>query len=209
MPSHVEHVGRRFTVAVVLASVVPGLAHAQCPDGSAPPCRSAAGTAPSPTSVAVLYFDNASPDSTDDYLAEALTDAVIAQLGEVGRISVKSRSAVRRFRGRNVPELPSIGRALGVAYLVTGSAERGDPGVRVTHERARDSTPRRWPAADSRTHCGSTGAGMRQGRLRQTACWIGERRRRTKRCGATRPTPMPGSPGDTCSSSGTPTAGMV
>src|SRR2546425_6392422 len=108
MPSHVEHVGRRFTVAVVLASVVPGLAHAQCPDGSAPPCRSAAGTAPSPTSVAVLYFDNASPDSTDDYLAEGLTEAVIAQLGEVGRISVKSRSAVRRVRRREGPHLPAV-----------------------------------------------------------------------------------------------------
>src|SRR5437867_5389052 len=140
MPSHVEHVGRRFTVAVVLATVVPGLAHAQCPDGSAPPCRSAAGTAPSPTSVAVLYFDNASPDSTDDYLAEGLTEAVIAQLGEVGRISVKSRSAVRRFRGRNVPDLPTIGRTLGVAYLVTGSVQRADRALRVTIELARTAT---------------------------------------------------------------------
>src|SRR3989475_4414430 len=140
MPSHVEHVGRRFTVAVVLASVVPGLAHAQCPDGSAPPCRSAAGTAPSPTSVAVLYFDNASPDSTDDYLAEGLTEAVIAQLGEVGRISVKSRSAVRRFRGRNVPDLPTIGRTLGVAYLVTGSVQRADRALRVTIELAHTAT---------------------------------------------------------------------
>src|SRR3989475_7921870 len=140
MPSHVEHVGRRFTVAVVLASVVPGLAHAQCPDGSAPPCRSAAGKAPSPPSVAVLYFDNASPDSTDDYLAEGLTEAVIAQLGEVGRISVKSRSAVRRFRGRNVPDLPTIGRTLGVAYLVTGSVQRADRALRVTIELAHTAT---------------------------------------------------------------------
>src|SRR2546428_722034 len=140
MPSHVEHVGRRFTVAVVLASVVRGLANAQCPDASAPPCRSAAGTAPSPTSVAVLYFDNASPDSTDDYLAEGLTEAVIAQRGEVGRISVKSRSAVRRFRGRNVPDLPAIGRTLGVAYLVTGSVQRADRALRVTIELAHTAT---------------------------------------------------------------------
>src|SRR2546427_6637774 len=29
--------------------------------------------------------------------------------------------SVRRFRGANVPDPPVIGRALGVAYLVTGS----------------------------------------------------------------------------------------
>src|SRR2546422_8293925 len=86
-------VGRVLAVAVVLASVVPVLGQAQCPDGSPAPCRSAAVAAPAPTSVAVLYFDNASPDSTDDYLAEGLTEAIIAQLGQVGRISVKSRSA--------------------------------------------------------------------------------------------------------------------
>src|SRR2546426_3853209 len=140
MPSHVEPVGRAFVVAVVLASVVHGLAQAQCPDGSAPPCRSAAGIAPAPTSVAVLYFDNASPDSTDDYLAEGLTEAIIAQLGEVGRISVKSRSAVRRFRGRNVPDPPVIGRTLGVAYLVTGSVQRADRALRVTIELAHATT---------------------------------------------------------------------
>src|SRR3989475_10078621 len=133
-------VGRVLAVAVALASVVPGLAPAQCPDGSAPPCRSAAVAAPPPTSIAVLYFDNASPDSTDDYLAEGLTEAIIAQLGQVGRISVKSRSAVRRFRGANVPDPPVIGRTLGVAYLVTGSVQRADRALRVTIELAYTTT---------------------------------------------------------------------
>src|SRR3989442_1236307 len=97
-------VGRVLAVAVVLASVVPVLGQAQCPDGSPAPCRSAAVAAPAPTSVAVLYFDNASPDSTDDYLAEGLTEAIIAQLGQVGRISVKSRSAVRLTRNPDAYE---------------------------------------------------------------------------------------------------------
>src|SRR2546425_5841800 len=133
-------VGRVLAVAVVLASVVPVLGQAQCPDGSPAPCRSAAVAAPAPTSVAVLYFDNASPDSTDDYVAEGLTEAIIAQLGQVGRISVKSRSAVRRFRGANVPDPPVIGRALGVAYLVTGSVQRADRALRVTIELAHTTT---------------------------------------------------------------------
>src|SRR5438093_8336891 len=133
-------VGRLLAVAVVLASVVPVLGQAQCPDGSPAPCRSAAVAAPAPTSVAVLYFDNASPDSTDDYLAEGLTEAIIAQLGQVGRISVKSRSAVRRFRGGNVPDPPVIGRTLGVAYIVTGSVQRADRALRITIELAHATT---------------------------------------------------------------------
>src|SRR5437899_2353475 len=133
-------VGRVLAVAVVLVSVVPVLGQAQCPDGSPAPCRSAAVAAPAPTSVALLYFDNASPDSTDDYLAEGLTEAIIAQLGQVGRISVKSRSAVRRFRGVNVPDPPVIGRTLGVAYIVTGSVQRADRALRVTIELAHATT---------------------------------------------------------------------
>src|SRR5256712_3856897 len=133
-------VGRVLAVAVVLVSVVPVLGQAQCPDGSPAPCRSAAVAAPAPTSVAVLYFDNASPDATADYLAAGLTEAIIAQLGQVGRISVKSRSAVRRFRGANVPDPPVIGRTLGVAYLVTGSVQRADRALRVTIELAYTTT---------------------------------------------------------------------
>src|SRR5207247_2631127 len=212
-------VGRLLAVAVVLASVVPVLGQAQCPDGSPAPCRSAAVAAPALTSVAVLYFDNASPDSTDDYLAEGLTEAIIAQLGQVGRISVKSRSAVRRFRGANVHDPPVIGRTLGVAYLGTGSGQGAERAVRVTIDLAHSATgtrrrstldsSRRWPASDWRTPCGSIGIGMRRVHLRPTACWIGVWRQRMKRCGATRPTPMLGSPGDTCSSSATPVPGTV
>ena len=135
-----ERVGRIVAVTVVLASVGAGLVRAQCPDGSPPPCRAAAVAAPRPTSVAVLYLDNASPDSTDDYLAEGLTEAIIVQLGQVARISVQSRSAVRRFRGAHVPDPRIIGRTLGVAYLVTGSVQRADRAVRVTIELAHTTT---------------------------------------------------------------------
>ena len=108
---------------------------AQCPNGSPPPCQPTA-RAPSPTSVAVLYFDNASRDSSDAYLAEGLTEAVIAQLRQVGRLTVQSRSAVLRFRG-SVPDLGVIRRTLGVSYLVTGSVQRAGHDLRVTIDLAR------------------------------------------------------------------------
>ena len=92
-------VGWALSLALLL-SVYPTIRlSAQCPDGSPPPCRAAprAPTAPAPNSVAVLYFDNLSPDTTDAYLAGGLTDEIITRLGQLERLAVKSRTAVRRY----------------------------------------------------------------------------------------------------------------
>src|SRR6266480_3056657 len=97
--------------------------HAQCPDGSTPPCRATPadpGRKPvASNSVAVLYFDNLSADTADGYLAEGLTEELIARLGQLPRLAVKSRAAVQHFRQRRADPLAAA-RALGVARLVTG-----------------------------------------------------------------------------------------
>ena len=93
--------------------------------------------APEPTSVAVLYFDNQSPDTTDAYLAAGLTEAIITRLGRVARLAVKSRNAVRRFRAAAADDPAGVGRALGVAFLVSGSVRRSGTGLHVTGELVR------------------------------------------------------------------------
>lgn len=116
---------------------------AQCPDGSPPPCSrpaARAGAGPLSTSVAVLYFDNLSRDTNDVYLAEGLTDELITRLGQVERLQVKSRNAVRRFRGDAAQDPAAVGRALGVAHLVSGSVRRTGDRVRVTVELTRAAT---------------------------------------------------------------------
>jgi TolB-like protein/Tfp pilus assembly protein PilF len=113
----------------------------QCPDGSPPPCRGARAAAPvAPTSVAVLYFDNLSRDSNDAFLADGLTEELIARLGRVERLSVKSRTAVQRLRGRPLDEPAVIGRTLAVAHFVSGSVRRSGTRLRVTAELTRAST---------------------------------------------------------------------
>jgi TolB-like protein/Tfp pilus assembly protein PilF len=112
---------------------------AQCPDGSAPPCRAAVAhtaEAPAHNSVAVLYFDNLSPDTADAYLADGLTEELIARLGQLPRLAVKSRAAVQRFRQSGGDPLAAA-RALRVARLVTGSVRRGGNRLRVTVELVR------------------------------------------------------------------------
>ena len=84
-------VGWALSLALFL-SVYPTIRlSAQCPDGSPPPCRAAsrASTAPAPNSVAVLYFDNLSPDTADAYLADGLTEEITSRLGGVQRLQIK------------------------------------------------------------------------------------------------------------------------
>lgn len=124
----------------VLVAFAPSSLHAsvfQCPDGSPPPCR---GARVAPTSVAVLYFDNASPDTSDAYLADGITEEIISRLGEVGRLQVKSHYLVRRYRGSAIQNPADIGRQLQVASIVTGSVRRSGSRLRVTAEMVRTST---------------------------------------------------------------------
>ncbi len=109
---------------------------AQCPDGSPPPCRAPAAhatTAPLPNSVAVLYFDNLSPDTADAYLADGLTEEVASRLGDIRRLLVKqaSRESARRLRETTPDYRVAMGHVMGVRYLVEGSLRRAGPRVRV------------------------------------------------------------------------------
>jgi serine/threonine protein kinase/tetratricopeptide (TPR) repeat protein len=103
-------------------------------------------------SVAVLYFDNLSPDTSDVYLAEGLTEEIISRLGQVERLAVKSRNAVRRYRGAAASDPGALGRALGVAHLVSGSVRRSGDHLRVTIELVRAANGTRlWGEQYSRT----------------------------------------------------------
>lgn len=113
---------------------------AQCPDGTPPPCaRASARAGAARNSVAVLYFENGSRDSADAYIADGLTEEIITRLGQVGRLQVASRFAIRRFRGRTLDDASAVGRALGVSNLVSGTVRRVGRRVLVNVELLRAS----------------------------------------------------------------------
>jgi serine/threonine-protein kinase len=85
-------------------------------------------------SLAVLYLDNLSRDSADQYLADGITEEMIARLGNVDRLTVPARGRVRRYRGRPIDDPASVGADLGVGFLVSGSLERGGSKLRVRIE---------------------------------------------------------------------------
>ena len=130
-------------VAVALACCVAfpaGPLVAQCPDGTPPPCAGQRPPAPAPNSVAVLTFENVTRDTSAQYLAEGLADQVFTRLGAVGRLTMVSRTAVRRLRNADQLSVQQIGRALNVAYLVSGSIRAAGGRVRVNAEALRAAT---------------------------------------------------------------------
>ncbi|MGH9532125.1 MAG: protein kinase domain-containing protein, partial [Terriglobales bacterium] len=92
----------------------------------------AGGTAgPEIRSLAVLPLENLSGDPEQEYFADGMTDALIANLAKIGSLKVISRTSVMQYKSVRKP-LPEIGRELGVDAVVEGSVLRSGDRVRIT-----------------------------------------------------------------------------
>jgi TolB-like protein len=87
--------------------------------------------APPEKSIAVLPFANVSPDPDTGYFAAGLTDEVIADLSKVRALRVTSRTSSMALAGTD-KDVRTIGRELGVRYVVEGSVRRAGARLRVT-----------------------------------------------------------------------------
>ena len=74
-------------------------------------------------SVAVLPFENATGDPGLDYLSDGMTDSLINALARLPELSVKARSMVFRYKGRQV-DPREVAAALAVEGVVSGRLER-------------------------------------------------------------------------------------
>jgi len=130
----------RAWLAVALA--LPALAvpaRAQCPDGTPAPCGPVRLAAAPAGSIAILPFENRSPDSSDAYLAEALPEEIFGRLARVPGLAVKSATAVRA-QWRRTPDPMTAARALRVQWFVTGTLRRAGRDLAVSAELVRVST---------------------------------------------------------------------
>ncbi len=92
---------------------------------------SAVGSGLDPRHVAVLYFDDLSRDHSLGYLADGITEALIANLSQVQPLTVISRNGVSPYRGEAV-SVDSIARALAVGTVLAGSVEQVGDRFHVT-----------------------------------------------------------------------------
>jgi TolB-like protein len=145
---------KSLLAAALLCAATAVPCRAQCPDGSPPPCARAAArpAAAPPNSVAVLYFDNLSRDTTDVFLADGLTDELITRLGQVRRLDVRSRFESQRVRGQRSADPRALGRTLRAEYLVSGSIQQANQRVRVNVTLVRASSgAQAWGSIYDRT----------------------------------------------------------
>ena len=70
-------------------------------------------------SIAVLPFVNESGDPELEYLSDGMTDSLIRSLSQVPNLSVKARSTIFRYKGKEA-DPRSLGRELGVQALLKG-----------------------------------------------------------------------------------------
>ncbi len=82
-------------------------------------------------SVAVLPFENFSPDPEQAYFADAVVEELTATLSRVGDFVVIARNSAFTYKGRSV-DVRQVGRELGVRYVVEGSVRRFGDKVRIT-----------------------------------------------------------------------------
>ncbi|HET6402586.1 MAG TPA: TIR domain-containing protein, partial [Candidatus Kapabacteria bacterium] len=81
--------------------------------------------------LAVLPFDNISPDKETDYFSDGLTEELIGSLSVVSNIELVSRWASMQYKDAK-KDLKVIGRELGARFIVGGSVRKFQDNVRIT-----------------------------------------------------------------------------
>jgi TolB-like protein/Tfp pilus assembly protein PilF len=89
--------------------------------------------------VAVLPLENLSGQSTEEYFADGMTEALITDLAKIGGLKVISRTSVMNFKRTTRPRA-EIGRELGVEAIVEGSVLREGDRVRISARLVRAET---------------------------------------------------------------------
>ena len=85
-------------------------------------------------SIAVLPFDNISPNKDDAYFADGVQDEILNNLAKIAQLKVISRTSVMQYRGDNKRDLRQIAAVLGVANVLEGTVRRDGNHVRVSTE---------------------------------------------------------------------------
>ena len=99
-----------------------------------------------PRRVAVLYFEDLSPDHSLEYLASGLTEGLIQELSAVPALKVVSRNGVKAFRDQAL-RLDSIAGLLKTGTIVEGTIQRSGDSLRLTAHIVEGSTSTRLQSA--------------------------------------------------------------
>ena len=86
---------------------------------------------PDKPSIAVLPFTNMSPDPEQEYFSDGITEDLITDLSKLSGLLVIARNSVFTYKGQAV-KVDTVGRELGVRYVLEGSVRKAGSRVRIT-----------------------------------------------------------------------------
>jgi adenylate cyclase len=94
-------------------------------EGATPPAD------PDSRRVAVLPLVNLSPDPSDEYFADGMTEELISTISNIKGIDVISRTSVMRYK-KNPRPLKDVARELAAGMVLEGSVRKAGSKIRVT-----------------------------------------------------------------------------
>jgi serine/threonine-protein kinase len=89
---------------------------------------------PTQKSIAVLPFENISPNKDDAYFADGVQDEILNHLAKVAQLKVISRTSVMQYRAGTERDLRQIANSLGVGNVLEGTVRRDRNHVRISTE---------------------------------------------------------------------------
>jgi len=91
------------------------------------------------TTIAVLPFANMSGDPNEEFFSDGMTEEILNVLAKNRSLRVAGRTSSFAYKDKN-QDLRSIGKDLGVEYLIEGSVRKEENTVRITAQliQARD-----------------------------------------------------------------------
>src|SRR6516165_2873113 len=81
-------------------------------------------------SIAVLPFENLSPDPNNAYFADGIQDEILTRLSKIADLKVISRTSTAHYKSAPM-NLAQIAKQLGVAHILEGSVQKSGDAVRV------------------------------------------------------------------------------
>jgi adenylate cyclase len=84
-----------------------------------------------PKTIAVLPFDNLSPDPDQGYFADGIAEELLNSLTRISELEVRGRTSSFYFKDRD-EDLRTISEMLNVAYILEGSVRKAGEQVRIS-----------------------------------------------------------------------------
>jgi adenylate cyclase len=81
--------------------------------------------------IAILPFRNMSPDPSDEYFAEGMTEELITTLAKIRELTVIARTSIMQYKN-SAKRVTEISKELGVGTLIEGSVRKSGDKIRIT-----------------------------------------------------------------------------